>query len=86
VAGDTHDERFVDRMIAALSAIRAKVEPLVNGPLRADDDVLAQIDLSQFRRAFAGNDRWLAYWFDQYFAPNAAVAYGELRKAHSNTR
>jgi glyoxylase-like metal-dependent hydrolase (beta-lactamase superfamily II) len=71
---------YVDRMIAALSEIRAKVEPLAGGPPLADDSLMAKIDLSKTRQPFAGGDRWLAYWFDRYFAPNAVSAYHELRE------
>jgi glyoxylase-like metal-dependent hydrolase (beta-lactamase superfamily II) len=73
------DLAYVDRMIAGLTELQIKVQPLVAAPPIEEDSVPSRIDLSNTRRQFAGTDRWLAYWFDQYFAPNAGVAYTQLR-------
>lgn len=73
------DARYVDRMIEGLNAIRREAERLAGGPPLSADDATAQAKLSATKRAFAGQDPWLAYWFDQYFAPNIAVAYDSLR-------
>ena len=73
------DGRYLDRLIAAFSEVDAKARLLGDTPKLTDDEVVAKIDLAKTRTLFAGDNRWLAYWFDQYFAPNAAVAYTELR-------
>ncbi|MDQ2768296.1 MAG: MBL fold metallo-hydrolase, partial [Gemmatimonadota bacterium] len=75
------DLTYVDKMIAALTEMTAKATRLASGPALVDDSVQAKIDLSAQRKIFAGDDRWLGYWFDGYFAPNAVEAYDELRKA-----
>jgi hypothetical protein len=67
-------------MIGALTEMQFKVQPLVAGPPLPDDSVMSHVDLSEARKQFAGQNHWLAYWFDQYFAPNAATAYTQLRK------
>ena len=77
------DTRYVDQMIAALLEMRAKVMPLIGGASLTDDQVVAKVDLSEVRRKFAGDDRWLGYWFDQYFAASAADLYKELREGNA---
>lgn len=75
------DTRYVDLVIAALDSTRARAARLIDGGASLSEQVVqSRVDLSDFRRRFAGDDRWLAYWFDQYFAPNAVQAYNELRK------
>jgi glyoxylase-like metal-dependent hydrolase (beta-lactamase superfamily II) len=73
------DTRYADQMIAAFREMIRKVEPFVPGPSLTEDEVMSKIDLSSMRAKFAGKDPWLAYWFDQYLAPNAGHAYTELR-------
>ena len=73
------DARYVGQMIEGLDAARREAERLASGPPLSDGDAAAQARLSTTKRAFAGHDRWLAYWFDQYFAPDVAIAYDSLR-------
>lgn len=73
-----YDTRYVDRMIDALNAMNAGARRLAADSALSDEQVASRIDLSVERKRFAGDDRWLAYWFDQYFAPNAVQAYHEL--------
>jgi glyoxylase-like metal-dependent hydrolase (beta-lactamase superfamily II) len=72
------DDRYVKQVIAGLEEMRAKVQPLIAGPALVNDTAMAGIDLSGIRKRFAGTDRWLAYWFDQYFAPNATAMYRQV--------
>jgi glyoxylase-like metal-dependent hydrolase (beta-lactamase superfamily II) len=74
------DTSYADLMIGALTEMAFTVQPLVAGPLLSEDSVMKHVDLSQARSRFAGQNHWLGYWFDQYFAPNAATAYTQLRK------
>jgi glyoxylase-like metal-dependent hydrolase (beta-lactamase superfamily II) len=73
------DLHYVDAMIGALDEMTSQTRRLAKGPPLTDEQVAAKIDLAKQRRIFAGDDRWLAYWFDRYFAPNAVAAYHELR-------
>lgn len=53
---------------------------LADGGARTDAHVVAAVDMARTRREFARGDRWLAYWFDQYFvAPTALAIYAQLR-------
>ncbi len=74
-----HGTGFVDRMIAAFDEMQAKVAPLVAGPALTEEQVQAKVDLTAQRGIFSGGDPWLAYWYDQYMAPNVVQFYTELR-------
>jgi glyoxylase-like metal-dependent hydrolase (beta-lactamase superfamily II) len=74
------DLRYVDLTIEALDAMRQKASTLLSGPVLSDSIAQTRLEFPAFRRRFAGSDRWLGYWFDQYFAPNAVAAYTELRE------
>ncbi|HEY4304892.1 MAG TPA: MBL fold metallo-hydrolase [Gemmatimonadaceae bacterium] len=75
-----HGEKFLDLVTSSLMELQFKAQTLVRGPIVKEDDVPAKLDFTEMRRRFAGDDHWLAYWFDQYFAANVGTAYIQLRK------
>jgi glyoxylase-like metal-dependent hydrolase (beta-lactamase superfamily II) len=81
--GPLETMEYVNRVIDAFMELQFKSQPLIAGPALNDDEVLARIDLRDARQRFAGRDPWLSYWFDQYFAPSAIIAYRQLRKLES---
>lgn len=60
------DRKYVDQLIASMRDIRAKVAPLAARGLTAEQ-ILAQADLEEQRRIFAGASPWRRYWFEQYW-------------------
>ena len=61
-----HDHAYVDKVIAALEAVRAQVVPLAKAgvPLA---DVRKRVDLAAMKRSFTGDDAWLAFLIDAVF-------------------
>ncbi len=74
------DRRHLTRTIALTDAVIAQVTPLAASvPL---EGIRAKTDFTAQRAAFAGDDEWLAYWFDSYaLDPLIASAWGEARGA-----
>jgi len=73
------DRAYLDRLSALVREVRRQVTPLAraNVPL---DQIAARTDFAVQRRAFAGSDAWLAYWFDRYgLTPLIASVYSEAR-------
>ncbi len=73
------DRVYLDRLSALVREVQRQVTPLAraNVPL---DQIAARTDFAAQRRAFAGNDAWLAYWFDRYgLTPLIASVYSEAR-------
>lgn len=58
------DRRYVDKVIAALEAVRAQVLPLKDLPL---DEVRKRVDLSAVKAGFTGDDPWLRTLIDAVF-------------------
>jgi len=73
------DRRYLDRLVAALAEIRAKVTPLVAEGLSLDE-VRKRVDLAGQARGFVGDDPWLHRWFVEYWiTPIVASAYKEAK-------
>lgn len=60
------DRVYLDKLIAALSEVRAKVAPLAKRGV-ALDDVYKRIDLEDIKRTFAGNDPWKRQLLGAFF-------------------
>ena len=74
-----HDRAHVDRVFAAITEIRGKVQSLVVGNASLDD-VRKQIDLNDQAQRFVGDDPWLWRWFAEYrVGPIVTSAYKEAR-------
>lgn len=58
------DRAYVDRVIAALEAVRAQVAPLKDLPL---DEVRTRVDLTAVKAGFTGDDPWLRFLIDAVF-------------------
>ena len=70
------DATYLDRLLALLEDVREQVAKA--GPAATLEEVRAVVDLSHHRKLFAGDDPWLAYWFDSYWTqPIVASAYKE---------
>ena len=57
---------YLDKIIAALSQIRAQVAPLARQGLAADA-IAMKIDAEPLKASFAGNDPWLRTLFSSFF-------------------
>lgn len=69
------DSAFLDRLIALIGRVRAEVPPLAAQGLTAEQ-VIARMDFSAERKAFAGDDAWVGVWFDRYtVAPMVTAAW-----------
>ncbi|HJW40029.1 MAG TPA: MBL fold metallo-hydrolase, partial [Rhizomicrobium sp.] len=67
----------IDHILAALEDIRAQVRPLANLTL---EQAQAGVDATTQRHIFAGDDPWLAHWFDEFWLkPIIASAYKEAK-------
>jgi glyoxylase-like metal-dependent hydrolase (beta-lactamase superfamily II) len=74
-----HDREQIDRIVAALAAVRAQVAPLAAQGLTLAQ-VQAKVDLGAPQRSFVGDDPWLALWFKAFWAePIVASAYKEAK-------
>jgi glyoxylase-like metal-dependent hydrolase (beta-lactamase superfamily II) len=60
------DRAYLDKLIAALKEVRAKVAPLARQGMPLDD-VYEQIDLEDIKQAFAGQDRWKRQLLSSFF-------------------
>jgi glyoxylase-like metal-dependent hydrolase (beta-lactamase superfamily II) len=60
------DRRYVDKVIAALQAVRDQVAPLAkaNMPL---DEVRKRVDVTALKAGFTGSDAWLSFLMDAVF-------------------
>jgi hypothetical protein len=65
-------------LTATLRDVLRQAKALASGPTLTDEQVAAKTDLSRSKVLFAGADKWRAYWFDQYVAPDVVEAYHEL--------
>lgn len=73
------DKTYVDLLASFIRDVRAQMAPLAQSGLNAED-AAARIDVSAHRTRFAGEDRWLAYWFDAYSVqPLLDSAYREAK-------
>jgi len=73
------DRTYVDKVIAALEAVRAQVAPLAKAdtPLA---DVRKRLDLSAMKTGFTGGDPWLSFLIDAVFTGDlVSNAYKEAR-------
>lgn len=71
------DRRYLDRLVALVSAVRAKVPALARAGVPLDS-MPSRTDFSRERTAFTGNDPWLRYWFDAYgLVPLIESVYNE---------
>ena len=74
-----HDAAQIDRITAALQAVRAQVAALVGQGLTLAQ-VQAKVDLDASQRSFVDDDPWLALWFKAFWAdPIVASAYKEAK-------
>ncbi|MFN3521209.1 MAG: MBL fold metallo-hydrolase [Phenylobacterium sp.] len=73
------DRAYLDRLIAALAEVRARVGPLARSGASLEE-VRRQADLSGVRRAFAGDDAWIRFLMDAVCLNDlVANAYKEAR-------
>jgi glyoxylase-like metal-dependent hydrolase (beta-lactamase superfamily II) len=73
------DRAYLDRLSGLVRAVQAQVEPLARQGVILDS-IPGRTDFARERRRFAGNDRWLSYWFDQYaLTPLIESVYQEAR-------
>jgi glyoxylase-like metal-dependent hydrolase (beta-lactamase superfamily II) len=73
------DRAHLDRLIAALTEVRAAVAPLATAGLSLAD-VRRRTDFSGFKRTFAGDDTWDQFLVEQFFiGPIVKNAYQEAR-------
>ena len=71
------DDAYVDRVIALIGHTRDAVAPLAARKVGVEQAKKA-VDLSADRERFAGDDAWLARWFDRYWTqPFTDAAYRE---------
>jgi len=74
------DRRWLDRHIRLLESLIAQVDAAVGGGL-ALDETRRRVDLSPFRREYAGDDPMLAAEFDyRVTQPAVRDAYDEARQ------
>jgi len=72
-----HDRAYLDKLIAALTEVRAKVGPLAKQGVKLDD-VYKQVDLEDIKQTFAGTDRWKRQLLNSFFLHAiVANAYAE---------
>ena len=73
------DRAYVDKLIAALEAVRAQVGPLARADIPLAE-VRKRVDLSAMKAGFTGGDPWLALLIDAVFTGDLiANAYKEAR-------
>jgi glyoxylase-like metal-dependent hydrolase (beta-lactamase superfamily II) len=73
------DRAYLDRLAAAITEVRAEVEPLVKQGLSLDE-VRKRLDVAEQAHGFVGDDPWLRRWFAEYWiAPFVASAYKEAK-------
>jgi glyoxylase-like metal-dependent hydrolase (beta-lactamase superfamily II) len=73
------DRAQIDKIAAALTAVRAQVGPLVAQGLTLEQ-VQAKVDLHHAAQSFCGDDPWLRRWFAAFFVdPIVASAYHEAK-------
>lgn len=71
------DRAYVDKVVAALEAVRALVAPLKDLPLA---EVRKRVDLTAIKAGFTGGDAWLDVLIDAVFANDVVSnAWKELR-------
>ena len=59
------NRQYLDRLTDFVREVQRQVSPLVNKGLTLDE-VKTRTDFAAQRRAFAGEDPWIGFWFDQY--------------------
>lgn len=75
------DEAFLDRLSGLVREVQNQVGPLARENV-ALADVAGRTDFAVQRKAFAGTDAWLGYWFDSYaLTPLIESVYKEARGA-----
>ena len=71
------DRAYLDRLAGLIAEVRRQVAPLAAAHVSLDD-TLKKVDLSREKRLFAGDDPWLALWFDRYWTePFVKMAWQE---------
>jgi glyoxylase-like metal-dependent hydrolase (beta-lactamase superfamily II) len=74
-----HDRAQIDRIAAALEAVRSQVGALAAQGLTLAE-VQAKVDLSAQQRSFVGDDPWLGRWLKAYWTqPIVTSAYKEAK-------
>lgn len=69
---------YLARLMTLTDEVQRQVDPIARGLTL--EEVTARTDFSAQRKIFAGDDKWLAYWFDQYaLEPLIASVYREAR-------
>ncbi|GAM96711.1 beta lactamase precursor [alpha proteobacterium U9-1i] len=73
------DKAYLDLLIAFIRDVRAQMAALARSGLSAEE-AAARVDVSAYAQRFAGEDRWLRYWFDAYSVqPLLDSAYREAK-------
>lgn len=73
------DTDYVDRLIASLRDVRARVAPLAEQGV-SQEDVRAKVDYSDQIRLFAGDSAWAKRWFEAYWlGPITSSAWREAK-------
>jgi glyoxylase-like metal-dependent hydrolase (beta-lactamase superfamily II) len=74
-----HDDDYVTRLVDLIAHARDAVATLVEQGA-TKDEATRRVDLSADRMRFAGDDPWLARWFDRYWTqPFVDAAYREAK-------
>jgi len=63
--GEAQERAYLDRLEAFVRDVRDEAGGLARQGLAAEE-VKARMDSARYRKAFAGNDPWLGFWFDNY--------------------
>ena len=73
------DRAYLDRLLALIGEVRAKIAPLAKQGLTLEE-TRKQLDLSRQARLFAGDDAWLNRWFKAYWIdPFSEAAWKEAK-------
>lgn len=72
------DRTYIDKLVSALTDVRAQVTALAAQGL-GPDQTHARVDLSGERRSIVGDDPWLGFWFDQDWSAVIDCAYAEVK-------
>jgi glyoxylase-like metal-dependent hydrolase (beta-lactamase superfamily II) len=59
------DRQYLDRLTDFVREVQRQVSPLVKQGLTLDE-AKTRTDFAAQKRAFAGEDPWIGFWFDQY--------------------
>lgn len=80
--GTPQKRAYLDRLVAMVGDVRTRTAPLARQKLTVEQ-IQERVRANHWRRAFAGSDRWLGFWFDNYtWNPLVESAVHEARREH----